>query len=168
MPTMMVSRISGYDNNHCVQMPVIQNDPTSHVEYRSEGAYHIRSKNQPHVYWFLPDSTKSTTQSMKRIFLDTRKATKFKMIRDNTSPSAPTADRRVLERRDLVHVVALSPSGNISVGLSNTSVVTTDAHHRFSFGSFYNGDFGVNWGAKEIGPYIIYGVEYAGEEWELV
>jgi hypothetical protein len=165
IPTMMIARISGYDNNHATgAMPIIHNDPTSNVEYQSGGAYYIRTKSTPHLYWFLPNSTKST----KRISLHTRKATKFQVNRDDSNLPGQQSDRRVLKRKDLVRLVALNASGNNDIGLCDKIVTITQSHHRFSFGSFYNRDFGVDWSAQECDPYLAYGVEYAGEEWELV
>jgi hypothetical protein len=34
-------------------MPIIPNDPTSNVEYVPGGAYYIRTKSKPHLYWFF-------------------------------------------------------------------------------------------------------------------
>ncbi|CAG8904520.1 unnamed protein product [Penicillium egyptiacum] len=168
MATTMAARISGYDNNHATgAMPVIPNDATSNVEYVSGGAYYIRTKSTPHLYWFLHEGDEG------KISLHTRKATKFRINRDDsgkTSP-APEKDRRVLERKDDVQLVALDSRGSHNVGVWNQSVSTTVTSFRFTFGSFYNGDFGADWNSGATyskDPTLAYKVEYAGEEWELV
>ncbi|CRL30432.1 unnamed protein product [Penicillium camemberti] len=168
IPTIMAARISGYDNNHATgAMPIIPNDATSNVEHVSGGAYYIRTKSTPHLYWFLQNQDHGT------ITLDPRKATKFQINRDDSAkPSpAPANDRRVLERKDDIQLVALSQSGTHTIGVSGDNVSTAAASFRFAFGSFYNGDFGVNWSAtsEQTGdPALAYKVQFAGQEWELV
>lgn len=168
VPTIMAARISGYDNNHATgAMPIIPNDVTSNVEYVSGGAYYIRTKSTPHLYWFLQNHDNGT------ITLDPRKATKFQINRDDsTKPSpAPANDRRVLERKDDIQLVALGPDGTQTIGVSDDHLSTAAASFRFAFGSFYNGDFGVNWSATSNytgDPALAYKVQYAGQEWELV
>lgn len=96
MATTMAARISGYDNNHATgAMPVIPNDATSNMEYVSGGAYYIHTKTTPHLYWSIRNGNNGF------ITLDTRKATKFRINRDDSGkPSpAPENDRPVLERR---------------------------------------------------------------------
>ncbi|THC89146.1 hypothetical protein EYZ11_011404 [Aspergillus tanneri] len=160
IPTTMVARISGYDNNHATgAMPIIHNDPTANVEYRSGGSYYIRTKSTPHLYWFLKDTN---------IYLDTRKATKFQIYRDDSERNRQSDDRRVLERKDLVQLSALNASGSQDVGVSNQIVTTAQSPFQFSFGCFYNGNFGVDWSSEGNDPYLVYRASYAGEEWELV
>ena len=168
IPTTMAARISGYDNNHATgAMPVIPNDATSNVEYVSGGAYYIRTKTTPHLYWSVADRNNGF------ITLDTRRATKFRITRDDSgkhSP-APENDRRVLERKDDVQLFALNSRGSHNVGVLGQSVSVNATSFRFSFGSFYNGDFGVDWNEKHTfttDPTLTYKVEYAGEEWEFV
>ncbi|KAJ5847970.1 hypothetical protein N7455_011927 [Penicillium solitum] len=151
IPTIMAARISGYDNNHATSaMPIIPNDATSDVEYVSGGAYYIRTKSTPHL-----------------------RATRFQINRDDSAkPShAPANDRRVLERKDDIQLVALNQSGTQPFGVSGDSVSTAVASFRFAFGSFYNRDFGVNWSATSNhtgDPALAYKVQYAGQEWEPV
>lgn len=160
MPTTMVARISGYDNNHATgTMPIIPNDATSNVEYVSGGAYYIRTKSTPHLYWFLQEPD-------HKLVLDTRKATKFQITRDESAKPSPANDRRVLERKDDIQLAALNSRGTHAVGVFDTFVSVTSTPFRFAFGSFYNGNLGVDWSDGD--PRLAYKVKYAGEEWELV
>ncbi|KGO73642.1 hypothetical protein PITC_038370 [Penicillium italicum] len=170
IPTTMIARTSGYGEAPGA-MPAIPNDATSNVEYVSGGSYYIRTKSAPHLYWFFQDKDEG------RISLDLRKATKFQINRNDSGKASPTLpnDRRVLERKDELALVALSSHGSHTIGISNHHVSTTPTSFRFTFGSFYNGDFGVDWSVKssvksKYGrcPYLAYQVQYAGEEWELV
>ena len=162
--TTMAARISGYDNNHASgAMPVIPDDPTASVEYRSGGTYYIRTKSTPHLYWYIG--------SHNRIRLDTRKATKFQIDREDAEQTEQTDSRRVLVRKDQVKLTALRSSGSSDIGVWDNLVTTTHTPYRFAFGSFYNGDLGVDWDADNTiagEGYVSYKVKHAGETWELV
>ncbi|EKV04864.1 hypothetical protein PDIG_86650 [Penicillium digitatum PHI26] len=166
IPTTMIARTSGSEDAPGA-LPPIPNDATSNVEYLSGGAYYIRTKSTPHLYWIFQD------KGQKIISLDSRKATKFQINRDDSAKPSPALpnDRRVLERKDDIELVVLSPSGGHTIGVSNHYVSTTVTSFHFTFGGFYNGDFGVDWSLKSsnsTGPHLAYQVQYAGEEWELV
>ncbi|KAJ5478286.1 hypothetical protein N7530_003795 [Penicillium desertorum] len=58
-----------------------------------------------------------------------------------------------------------------NIGVMGQSVSDNATSFRFSFGSFYNGDFGLDWNEKPnyaAEPTLAYNLEYAGEEWEPV
>ncbi|KAL1859845.1 hypothetical protein Plec18167_006317 [Paecilomyces lecythidis] len=161
IPTVMAARISGYDNNHATgAMPIIHTDSTSNTEYKSGKSYYIRTKATPHLYWFHDTST-------SHIQLDSIKRTKFQFDRQNSGSTSPTDVLLVLERKDHVRLTALSASGNTEVGVCNSHVTTSAKSFEFTFGSFYNGDLGVDWAFKSNG-FVTYQVNYSGEEWEIV
>ncbi|KAJ5868261.1 hypothetical protein N7534_002814 [Penicillium rubens] len=107
----------------------------------------ISGYDNNHLYWSVRNGNNGF------ITLDTRKATKFGINRD---------DSESLHQHRKMIVLG---SHNIGVmGLNATSF-------RFSLGSFYNGDFGDAWDEKlkyTAEPTLAYKLEYAGEEWELV
>ncbi|KAG0160187.1 hypothetical protein PDIDSM_7714 [Penicillium digitatum] len=159
IPTTMIARTSGSEDAPGA-LPPIPNDATSNVEYLSGGAYYIRTKSTPHLYWIFQD------KGQKIISLDSRKATKFQINRDDSAKPSPALpnDRRVLERKDDIELVVLSPSGGHTIGVSNHYVSTTVTSFHFTFGGFYNGDFGVDWSLKSsnsTGPHLAYQVQYA-------
>jgi hypothetical protein len=71
-------------------MPVIPNDATSNVEYVSGGAYCIRTKTTPHLYWSVGDGNNGF------ITLDTRKETKFRINRDDSGKPKPAPEMIVV------------------------------------------------------------------------
>lgn len=158
--TTMVARINGYDNNHATgAMPIIPNDPTSNVEYRSGGSFYIRTKSTPHLYWYLRERTSS------RVHLDPRKATKFQITQDD--PTDQANDKRVLERKDLVRLTALTGTGSYDVGVVGHTVMIMQFTYKFRFGSFYNQNLGVDWTIDDE-PFLAFQVPHAGEQWELI
>ncbi|KAJ5506004.1 hypothetical protein N7453_004961 [Penicillium expansum] len=87
----------------------------------------------------------------------------------NALPALPN-NRRILEKKDDIALVALSSHGGHTIGVWNHHVSSTIASFQFTFGSFYNRDFGVDWSFKSSAkssygrnPYLVYQVQYTGE-----
>ncbi|KAJ5549405.1 hypothetical protein N7513_006639 [Penicillium frequentans] len=188
-PTAMLIRISGYQKPAIYSggvMSINVGDATADVEYRSGGAYYIRTKSTPHQYWFWE-------QGYQFVQLGDVRKSKFHITRhgpptpaSNTATPASTekpCDSRVLERKDIVIVSALGATENGVIGLQHSQLsapsIISIASGRsasfatpfaFPFGSFYDGNLGMNWSTfpgSRI-PYLTFRVGYAGEEWELV
>ncbi|KAJ5998493.1 hypothetical protein N7451_006303 [Penicillium sp. IBT 35674x] len=160
-------------------MSINVGDATADVEYRSGGAYYIRTKSSPHQYWFWE-------QGYQFIQLGDVRKSKFHITRHYSPTPASTekpGDSRVLERKDFIIVTALGATENGILGPQHSQVsapsIISIASGRsasfatsfaFPFGSFYDGNLGMNWSTfpgSRI-PYLTFRVGYAGEEWELV
>jgi len=160
IPTVMIQRISGYDAQYGGGLPIILNDPTSLVEYKSGRAYYIRTKAQPHLYWSLEQSG---------IYLNERRATKFRIDRDDSRRKDNLDDRVVLVNGDDVSLTALTAQRDDEIGVgANRTLVTNQSSLQFGFGGFYNGSFGVQWPAGDGKPWVVYRAKHTGEEWELI
>jgi hypothetical protein len=144
-------------------MPIIPNDPTSLIEYRSGGAFYIRSKTQPHSFWYLEDGWVS---------VDPRKATMFRIDReDSSAPVEPYDGQLVLERKDRVQLTALTASGEYVIGISGLKLGTGLPTLTFNFGDFYVPTFGIGNPGKDtdtLPAYILYKAEFAGEVWDPI
>ncbi|KAJ6114475.1 hypothetical protein N7486_000253 [Penicillium sp. IBT 16267x] len=177
--TAMLIRISGYQKPAIYSggvMSINVGDATADVEYRSGRAYYIRTKSTPHQYWFWE-------QDYRYVQLGSIRKSKFQIDRQGYTSTESPDDRRVLERNDFVIVTALGATESGLIGLqhnqlsapsiisiASASSAAFSTPFAFPFGSFYDGNLGMNWstypGARI--PYLTYRVGYAGEEWELV
>ncbi|KAJ5623436.1 hypothetical protein N7490_012041 [Penicillium lividum] len=165
LTTVMPTRIPGYDQNHFASGIGLINPeyPTSDVEYRDGQAYYIRTKSVPHQYWFLPDSS--------RLRLDETKKTKFMIIRYCSTPNLESDELRVLERKDLISILALGsrPQPERGIYVHQDYLIPASRTFLFNFGDFYDESFGVDWTLNsEAHSIVTYRVPRAGEEWELV